>query len=115
MVFLPRTDINAQELARTLVESEILRFGFYLYGWRQAPVDSTALGAKGNAVRPEIEQVLFYDPRNRPLEELERTLFIIRRRIEKRALEASLPSFYICSLSPKDIVYKGMFLAEKIR
>jgi glutamate synthase (NADPH/NADH) large chain len=39
-VFLPRTDLAAQEAARTIVESEALRFGFYIYGWRQVPVDT---------------------------------------------------------------------------
>src|ERR1700761_2081139 len=45
-IFLPRTDPGAQEAARTIVESEVLRFGFYIYGWRQVPVDITALGDK---------------------------------------------------------------------
>ncbi|MDB5457220.1 MAG: glutamate synthase large subunit, partial [Caulobacter sp.] len=38
-IFLPRVDLGAQELCRTIVESEVLRFGFYIYGWRQVPVD----------------------------------------------------------------------------
>ena len=36
-IFLPRTDLSAQEAARTIVEAEILKFGFYIYGWRQPP------------------------------------------------------------------------------
>ncbi|MCE9521317.1 MAG: hypothetical protein K8S25_02645, partial [Alphaproteobacteria bacterium] len=39
MIFLPRTDYTAQETCRTIVEAEILRFGYYIYGWRQVPVD----------------------------------------------------------------------------
>ncbi|MEQ8695327.1 MAG: hypothetical protein RLT05_02070, partial [Bauldia litoralis] len=38
MVFLPRTDYGAQETCRCIVESEILRFGYVIYGWRQVPV-----------------------------------------------------------------------------
>ncbi|MEL6365902.1 MAG: glutamate synthase large subunit [Pseudomonadota bacterium] len=114
MVFLPRTDFGAQDLARSLVEQEIIRFGFYLYGWRQVPVRADALGEKANATRPDIEQVLFHDPQQRSPAELDRTLYVVRRRIEKRAREAALPSFYICSLSARDVVYKGMFLAEEI-
>src|SRR5947207_14046053 len=34
-IFLPRTNLTAQEAARTIVEAEALRFGFYIYGWRQ--------------------------------------------------------------------------------
>ncbi len=39
MVFLPRTDLGAQERCRTIVETEILRFGYTIYGWRQVPVE----------------------------------------------------------------------------
>ena len=113
-IFLPRTDFAAQDAARAMVESEILRAGFLLYGWRQTPVDSSVLGAKANATRPEIEQVLFHDPRGRDSEALERSLYLVRRRIEKRAAAAGIPSFYVCSLSSTDIIYKGMFLAEDV-
>ncbi|MEM7269920.1 MAG: glutamate synthase large subunit, partial [Pseudomonadota bacterium] len=49
MVFLPRTDFGAQETCRTIMESEILRMGYYIYGWRQVPVDVSCLGEKANA------------------------------------------------------------------
>src|ERR1700749_1376586 len=58
-IFLPRTDYNAQETCRTIVESEILRAGFYLYGWRQGPIDISIIGEKAKATRPEIEQIMF--------------------------------------------------------
>ena len=114
MVFLPRVNFSAQDAARSIVESEILRRGFYIYGWRQAPVQAQCLGEKANATRPEIEQVLFCDPKKRPQEELDRILYIVRRRIEKRARESGLHELYVCSLSSQDIVYKGMFLAQEI-
>ncbi|MGE0408065.1 MAG: glutamate synthase large subunit [Amphiplicatus sp.] len=113
-IFLPRTDFGAQDLARSIVETEILRANFILYGWRQVPVDAAVLGAKANATRPEIEQVLFHDPKGRSREDLERALYIVRRRIEKRANELNIPSFYICSFSCDDVIYKGMFLAEQV-
>jgi glutamate synthase domain-containing protein 1 len=46
-VFLPRTDFGAQETCRTIVESEVLRMGYYIYGWRHVPVDVTVPGRKG--------------------------------------------------------------------
>jgi glutamate synthase (NADPH/NADH) large chain len=113
MIFLPRTDLTAQERARTIVEAEILRAGFYIYGWRQPPVRPDVIGAKANAGRPEIEQILFVDQKGRTPPELEKTLYVARRRIEKRAIDQGVPSFYVCSLSPKTLVYKGMFLAEQ--
>ncbi|MEM8773024.1 MAG: glutamate synthase large subunit [Pseudomonadota bacterium] len=114
MMFLPRTNFSAQDAARTLVESEILRRGFYIYGWRHVPVCARVLGEKANATRPEIEQIMFCDPKKRTQEELDRILYVIRRRIEKRALAAGISEFYMCSLSSRDIIYKGLFLAQEI-
>ena len=114
MVFLPRTDLAARERARTVVEREIVRAGLRLYGWRQVPVNPSVLGEKANSTRPEIEQILFSDARGRSSDELDRVLYIARRRIERRGREANIPSFYVCSLSMRDVVYKGMFLASEI-
>ena len=114
MIFMPRTDFNAQEAARTIVESELLREGFYIYGWRQVPINVDIIGDKAKATRPAIEQVLFRDPKGRKGDKLERELYIVRRRIEKRVIEEAIPSFYVCSLSIQTIIYKGMFLAEDI-
>ncbi|MBX9746706.1 MAG: glutamate synthase large subunit, partial [Hyphomonadaceae bacterium] len=113
-IFLPRLDLGAQERARVIVESEIIRAGFTLYGWRQVPVNISQIGEKANATRPEIEQVLLYDPQNRASEIVDRDLYICRRRIEKRALAENVTELYVCSLSAKRLVYKGMFLAQQI-
>ncbi|MEL7452927.1 MAG: glutamate synthase central domain-containing protein, partial [Pseudomonadota bacterium] len=113
-IFLPRTDLAAQEAARTIVEREILSLGFYIYGWRQPPVDVTVIGQKAADTRPEIEQVMFRDGQNRNADDMERALYICRRRIERRAREAGIPAFYVCSLSQRSLIYKGMFLAEDI-
>ena len=91
-IFLPRTDFAAQEAARTLVETEVLHFGFYIYGWRQPPVDVSVIGQKAKDTRPAIEQIMFRDDRGRSPEDLERALYICRRRIERRAREAARPS-----------------------
>jgi glutamate synthase (NADPH) large chain len=113
-IFLPRTDYNAQETCRTIVESEILRSGFYLYGWRQVPVDLSTIGEKANATRPEIEQVMFDTGGNEDLEELDRKLYLCRRRIEQAVRAAAIADFYVCSLSTRSLIYKGMFLAEQL-
>lgn len=112
-VFLPRNDLGAQEAARTIVESEILRSGFYLYGWRQAPVDVSQLGTRANSTRPEIEQIMLAAPDGLEEEALERAMFLCRRRIEKRVEEANLDC-YLCSFSSKTLIYKGMFRAELV-
>ena len=114
MVFLPRTDFSAQDTARTIVESELLKAGFYLYGWRQVPINMDVIGQKAIDTRPAIEQIMFRAPKSYDSGKLERELYIVRRRIEKRAIEAAIPSFYVCSLSGQTLSYKGMFLAEHI-
>ncbi|MGB2016426.1 MAG: glutamate synthase large subunit [Candidatus Puniceispirillum sp.] len=114
MVFLPRTDLAAQERCRCIVEQEILAFGHAIYGWRQVPVDIQALGDKANATRPEIEQIMFSMPADMSEEEAEIQLYLVRRRIEKAVLNELISDFYICSLSSRSIIYKGMFLAEQV-
>ncbi|TNJ45071.1 glutamate synthase large subunit [Phaeobacter sp. B1627] len=113
-VFLPRTDFGAQETCRTIVEAEVLRMGYYIYGWRHVPVDVTCLGEKANATRPEIEQILISNSKGVDEETFERELYVIRRRIEKAAAAAQVGALYIASLSCRSIIYKGMMLAEQV-
>ena len=113
-VFLPKTDLSAQERCRCIVETEILNFGYTIYGWRQVPVDVTVIGEKANATRPEIEQIMVANTLDTPEDRFEADLYIIRRRIEKRVLAEHVTDFYICSLSCRSVIYKGMFLAEQL-
>jgi len=115
MIFLPRNNYEAQENARTLVESELTKSNFNIYGWRQVPVNTKVLGEKANFTRPEITQVLFKNnDKSLRGKDLERKLYESRRKIEKEAIKNAIDGFYICSLSSKSIIYKGMFLAESI-
>ncbi len=123
-VFLPRTDLAAQETCRTIVESEIIGFGYKVYGWRQVPVDVSVIGDKAMLSRPEIEQIMIAGPLADPalgaegkaaaIEAFEKDLYLIRRRIEKKVIESQTQGFYICSLSARSIIYKGLFLAEEL-
>ena len=113
-VFLPRTDFAAQERSRTIVETEVLRMGYAIYGWRHVPVTVSVLGDKANATRPEIEQILIRNSKGTDEETFERELYVIRRRIEKAVTAAGIAGFYICSLSCRSIIYKGMMLAEQV-
>ena len=89
-VFLPRADFAAQEACRTIVETEVLRMGHYIYGWRHVPVDISVLGEKANATRPEIEQILIACNTDADVDTFERELYVIRRRIEKAAASAGI-------------------------
>lgn len=116
MIFLPRTDLGAQETCRTIVESEIIEAGYTIYGWRQVPVDVRVIGMKAQATRPEIEQIMIAGPMPDAMDaaEFEKNLYLIRRRIERRVIAAQISGFYVCSLSCRSIVYKGLFLAESL-
>jgi len=114
MVFLPKTDFTAQERCRQIVETEILQFGYEIYGWRQVPIDVACIGEKANATRPEIEQIMIRNAPGSDDDTFERDLYIIRRKIEKAAIAAQISELYICSLSCRSLIYKGMFLAEHL-
>ncbi len=116
MIFLPRTDLGAQEACRTIVESAIIEAGYTIYGWRQVPVDVSVIGLKAQATRPEIEQIMIAGPLpdEASAAEFEKNLYLVRRRIEKRVIAAQIQGFYICSLSCRSIIYKGLFLAESL-
>ena len=115
MIFLPRNDYSSQEKCKTIVENELLSKNYYIYRWRQVPVNTKVLGEKAEGNRPEIVQVIF-KPNNPDLkhDDLERDLFVIRKKIEKQSNLLKLKDFYICSFSSRSLIYKGMFLAEAL-
>tara|TARA_Y100001970_G_scaffold98963_1_gene124510 strand:+ start:2024 stop:6544 length:4521 start_codon:yes stop_codon:yes gene_type:complete len=115
MMFLPRNDYSALEKCRTIIESELLDHGYYIYGWRQVPINNSVIGDKANSTRPEIEQVMFVNNLERENNfDFAKELYLIRRRLEKRIQKQQISDFYVCSLSFDSIIYKGLFLAEQL-
>ena len=115
MIFLPRNDYTTQEKCKTLIESELLSKNYYIYRWRQVPINTSVLGVKAENNRPEITQIIFKSNNTNLIEDdLERDLFLVRKKLEKQANNLQLKDFYICSLSSRSIIYKGMFLAESL-
>ncbi len=115
MIFLPRNDYSSQEKCKTLIETELLSKNYYIYRWRQVPINTSVLGVKAESNRPEITQVIFKsNDRNLTGDDLERDLFVIRKKIEKQSSILNLKDFYICSFSSRSVIYKGMFLAEAL-
>ena len=112
MIFLPKRDFGAQEKCRAIVEYEIIKAGMSLYGWRQVPVNTEIIGEKANFTKPEIEQIIF-TPKDSH-ENIEKRLYLTRRRIENKIKALNINDFYICSLSTETIVYKGMFLSRAV-
>ena len=81
----------------------------------RVPVNTKVLGIKAESSRPEIVQVIFKS-NNKILkdDDLERDLFVVRKKIEKQSNILQLKDFYICSFSSRSVIYKGMFLAEAL-
>jgi glutamate synthase (ferredoxin) len=105
MIFLPQDQQVAQK-ARATVEQVAAEEKLIVLGWRVVPVQSDLLGVQARENQPQIEQV-FLASVDKSGDELERQLYITRRRISKAATNIS-EEFYICSLSSRTIVYKGM-------
>ncbi|MBD2211310.1 glutamate synthase large subunit [Nostoc linckia FACHB-104] len=105
MIFLPQ-DPQAAAKSRAMVEEIAAEEKFTVLGWRVVPVQPDSLGIQAKENQPQIEQI-FLAAVNKSGEELERALYITRRRIFKAAKNIS-EDFYICSLSSRTIVYKGM-------
>ncbi|MEH2242125.1 glutamate synthase large subunit [Nostoc sp.] len=105
MIFLPQ-DQEAAQKARTTVEQVAAEEKLIVLGWRVVPVQPDLLGVQARENQPQIEQVLLASV-DKSGDELERQLYITRRRISKTANNIS-EEFYICSLSNRTIVYKGM-------
>lgn len=114
MVFLPKKNFAAQEACRGIVETEVSRLGYRLRGWRQVPVHAAVIGEVANESRPEIEQVIIAGDPAVSEAQMERDLYLIRRRIENAVRARAINDFYICSLSSRSIIYKGLFKAEQL-
>ena len=118
MIFFPRQDYKGRERARAIIEDVVSRNKMKVLGWRIVPVDSSVLGEKAAATRPEIEQVLLVPKTKKsfPSEEhYERTLYLARKEIEKRVDEESIEDFYLPSFSSRTLVYKGLFVAPQLK
>ncbi|MBR3093783.1 MAG: glutamate synthase large subunit [Bacteroidaceae bacterium] len=111
LVFLPKDKDRQQGILSVIIE-EIEREGLQLMHLRTVPTQSECLGESALATEPDIKQVFVTGVSDEKVEFLPRTLYLIRKRIEKRVSDKD---FYICSLSNTDIVYKGMLSSIQVR
>ncbi|MFH0781686.1 MAG: glutamate synthase large subunit [Pseudomonadota bacterium] len=105
MVFFSRDSAKAGA-AQTVINEELVRETLSVVGWRQVPVDPAVLGPFAQSTMPTIAQVVFNGPFGWGSKDLERRLYMVKRRVEKRVMDD--PDFYISSLSGLVIVYKGL-------
>ena len=111
LVFLPKDEKAQSDILSIMIE-EIEREGLSLMHLRNVPTNPDCLGDAAHTTEPAIKQVFVTGVTDDKVPTFERTLYIIRKKIEKRVKDND---FYICSLSSKNIVYKGMLTSLQVR
>ena len=111
LIFLPKDEAKQSEILSIMIE-EIEREGLSLMHLRNVPTNHDCLGEAAAANEPAIKQVFVTGVSDDKVPVFERTLYIIRKKIEKRVKDKD---FYICSLSSKNIIYKGMLTSQQVR
>ena len=109
LIFLPKDEKEQAGILSIMIE-EIEREGLTLMHLRNVPTNPNCLGKDARATEPDIKQVFITGVTD--VENLERTLYVIRKKIEKRVRHKD---FYIVSLSGKNIIYKGMLSSMQVR
>ncbi len=115
MVFGPR-DSGLRARCDGILCEALDKLGLKVLGWRNVPTDNSTLGALAKSSEPVIRQ-LFIDGAGLEPDELERRLYLARKRAERQVRErlgAPAEDFYIPSMSCRTMVYKGMFLAPQL-
>ena len=110
MFFLPEDEVGADS-ARRIFEQLASSEGLKILGWRSVPCHPAQLGAGARRTMPRILQCFLKRPAETAAgQEFDRRLYVLRRLFEKQDTEA-----YVCSLSCRTIVYKGMMLVNQLR
>ena len=111
LVFLPKGESEQQQILSVMIE-EIEREGLQLMHLRTVPTCPEVLGEAARKAEPAIRQIFVTGVSEEKADVLPRTLYIIRKKIERRITH---PDFYICSLSNTNIIYKGMLTSGQLR
>ena len=110
MFFFPQAESKrnqAKKLFEIICKKESLPF----LGWREVPICPEILGHKARSCMPSIWQAFVQKPSRVPAGiDFDRRLYVARRVFEQSSQET-----YVCSLSSRTIVYKGMFLVKELR
>ncbi len=118
MLFLPRDD-EGIACAIRVFEEGCARCGIPLLFWRDVPVDPHGLGETARSCMPTIKQAFLARPGDAAAgDDFERRLYVCRRIVEKAAMEEPGLAdriFYVCSMSARTVVYKGMLVSTQMR
>src|SRR5579859_3278973 len=116
MVFLP-VEPHERILCEGVLEKIAREEGLQVLGWRDTPIDGDTIGRVARNTQPYIEQIFIGRSPGMDQDELERKLYVVRKRAEAEVLRSDMKErgfFYIPSLSSRTIVYKGLLLAPQI-
>ena len=111
LVFLPK-DEKAQQTILSIMIEEIEREGLTLMHLRTIPTNPEVLGVAAREVEPDIKQIFVTGVTEENAPTFDCVLYKVRKRIENRI---DNDDFYICSLSSKNIIYKGMLTSGQLR
>ena len=111
LVFLPKDEKAQQQILSVMIE-EIEREGLTLMHLRTVPTKPEVLGVAAREVEPDIKQIFVTGVSEENVPVFERILYKVRKRIENRV---DNDDFYLCSLSSKNIIYKGMLTSGQLR
>ena len=111
LVFLPKDEHKQQPILSVMIE-EIEREGLTLMHLRSVPTNPEVLGVAAREVEPDIKQIFVTGITEDKVPVFDRILYKVRKRIENRVDDEE---FYLCSLSSKNIIYKGMLTSGQLR
>ncbi|HKD74948.1 MAG TPA: glutamate synthase subunit alpha, partial [Ktedonobacterales bacterium] len=116
MTFLP-VEKHQRLQCEGILERIVREEGLTVLGWRDTPIDGSAIGREARNSQPYIQQIFVGRAHAMDENALERKLYVVRKRAEAEVAKTDIPDkgfFYIPSLSARTIVYKGLLLAPQI-
>ncbi|HEY9140133.1 MAG TPA: glutamate synthase subunit alpha, partial [Bryobacteraceae bacterium] len=116
MTFLP-VERHDRLQCEGILERIVTEEGLTVLGWRDTPIDGAAIGREARNSQPYIQQIFVSRGKGMSEDQLERKLYLVRKRAETEVGKSDLPEksfFYMPSFSARTIVYKGLLLAPQI-
>ncbi|MDH3296159.1 MAG: glutamate synthase subunit alpha, partial [Acidimicrobiia bacterium] len=112
--FLP-TDPSLQEKVKARIEEIMVDEGLTVLAWREVPTDASDLGEQAKAVMPSFQQIFVAGAPHLVGLDLDREVYIARKRIEHELTGLADEVVYFASLSARTLVYKGMLTTPQLR
>ncbi len=116
-VFLPRKQ-NQRQHCQSIFEQQLEAQGLSILGWREAPVDQSVVGKMAAMNEPHILQLFVGKSSGMSEFDFKRKLYVARKVTEHQINQSGLSEcdyFYVPSLCPRTIIYKGLLLPQDIK